>query len=133
MDPLPDCFRRSQSGIALGLATRSPSSPPYLLLLFCLEAVVTAIGDVYLSVPGIPERIGYTLLSVFWAGVPFLLLYLLGTLPLQPVLPAINVARVCDVRNPVQGALTVLIRAYARSRPQMRIPILKTRPTSGNG
>ncbi|KAF9644674.1 pleiotropic drug resistance ABC transporter [Thelephora ganbajun] len=82
------------SGIAIGLTACSPSSPPYLLLLFCLEAVITAIGDLYLSVSGLPEHIGYTLLSVFWVFIPSLLLFLLGTLPLQPVLPVINVARV---------------------------------------
>jgi len=107
--PLPNNYHLLQSGIALGLAVRSPSSPPYLLLLFCLEAVITAAGDLYLSVSGIPERVGYTLLSVFWAGIPFLLLCLLGTLPLQPILPAVNVARVYEVRRPIQHPCTVLI------------------------
>jgi hypothetical protein len=99
--PLPDFNYQFQSGIAIGLTARSPSSPPYLLLLFFLEAFITAIGDLYLAVSEFPDRIGYTLLSVFWVIIPFLLVYLLGTLPLQPALPAVNVARVGEVRNPV--------------------------------
>ena len=81
----------------------TPTSPPYLLLLFCLETLITALCDLYLSVPGLPERFGYTLLSVFWVIVSFLLLSLLGTLPLQPALPAANVARVGEVGNPIKG------------------------------
>jgi len=52
---------------------------------------------------------------VFWACIPFLLLCLLGTLPLQPVLPAVNVARVHEVRHPVEDAYTILI--WARVQP----------------
>lgn len=107
--PLPDHHCRSQCGVTIGLAARPPSSPPYLLLILCLEAVITAVGDLYLSVSGLPERIGYTLLGVFWASIPFFLLSLLGTLPLQPVLPAANAARVGEVRNSIHGARTVLI------------------------
>ena len=130
---LPDFDCRFQSGVAIGLTARTPSSPPYLLLLFCLEASATAIGDLYLAVSELPERIGYTVLSVFWAIIPFLLLSLLGTLPLQPILPAVNVARVGKVRNPIKGVCAMLIRVYLRSRPRMRIPILKMRRVSGNG
>ena len=112
---------------------RSPSSPPYLLLLFCLESVITAIGDLYLSVSGHPGQIGYTLLSIFWASIPFFLLSVLGTLPLCPILPAVNVARVGEVRNSIQSARSLLIKACSRSRLQMKIPILKMQLASGNG
>lgn len=107
-----DC--RPQSGILIGLTARSPSSPPYLLLLFCLESVITAIGDLYLSISGLPERFGYTLLSVFWAGIPFFLLSLLGTLPVQPALPTVNVARVGEVRDFAQGTRPFLIRVWTQ-------------------
>ena len=86
----------------------TPASPPYLLLLFCLETLITAVCDLYLAVSGLPERIGYTLLSAFWAVVPFFLLSLLGTLSLQPVLPAVNVARAGEVGDPIKDPCTTL-------------------------
>ncbi|KAI0091009.1 pleiotropic drug resistance ABC transporter [Irpex rosettiformis] len=76
---------------------KHPHTPPYLLLLFYITNVLSALADLAAAVLGTETHIGIIVLDTLRATVPTILLWLAGTFPLERTLPCSNVAAEKDV------------------------------------
>ncbi|KAI0950790.1 hypothetical protein AcW1_008002 [Taiwanofungus camphoratus] len=72
-------------------------TPPYLLILFYLVQGIAAIVDLVLSMLDEETSLGLVVLNLLRLAVPTLLTWIAGTLPLETVLPAQNVAKETDI------------------------------------
>lgn len=81
-------------------------TPPYLLILFYLVQGIAAIVDLVLSMLDEETSLGLVVLNLLRLAVPTLLTWIAGTLPLETVLPAQNVAKETDV------SLSAVIACY---------------------
>lgn len=80
---------------------RSPTTPPYLVLLFYTAQIVSALADLVAEVLNTDQSVdpGQLCADVVRSAIPTFLLWIGGTLPLENVLPAPNVATDKDVRS----------------------------------
>lgn len=108
----------------------TPTTPPYLLLLFyvthALSACVKLVSDIRDS-----DAIATILLDVIQFIVPSILIWVIGTLPVSDSLPGPSVAASADVRIPCKYTCVQIVK-YLRSRRAPSL-VLKIESLSGSG
>ncbi|EMD33950.1 hypothetical protein CERSUDRAFT_117480 [Gelatoporia subvermispora B] len=78
--------------VSLRLAIKSPVTPPYLVILFCIANSSIACIDLFTGFLKGEDNPGYTTVRLLDLCVTLLLAWVAGSLPLQAVLPAKNAA-----------------------------------------
>ena len=113
-----------QSYVFLRVLSKPPLSPPYLLILFYLTEMLVAVIDLYVLFGSENKNFGLVAATLLRLAVPTFLAWLAGTLPLEPILPAKNVATGSDVSYMLLEYILVDAEFVARY-PQVRLLCLK--------
>ncbi|KAH8100998.1 P-loop containing nucleoside triphosphate hydrolase protein [Cristinia sonorae] len=76
---------------------KPPVTPPYLLIIFYMTHALVVVMDIYGLFQMEGKHVGLSVIAALRLAVPMFLTWIAGTYPLEPILPAKNVASGSDI------------------------------------